>query len=165
MVSRRYGILDKSGKPSRCVIIRPDFFQSIGVLTTAARLGITENHAGGLWISWFIYVNNRSVTGFLPHFTMAAVDRIVGAIGFAGAGEEAGWMLFDRMGLQMIDWDKHNAPDSKKRIRDKLTKQYIADRIAWEKRQAIQKIQRQEASKIMERTAEHGQPGTEAKNK
>lgn len=84
------------------------------VIRQAAALSIPALSVAFLWIKFWGWAREHTVTGRIESVTHEVVDAAIGVRGFA---QSAGhWLLFDEAGLTIPKWEKHNDNGARKRF-------------------------------------------------
>ena len=97
-------------KIEKCTPQKPELRQA------AKRCGVSPMEAFGAFFLLWSYFDTHCEDGFIPGMTPDDADEIAGLAGFADTLADAGWIIFDPMGLTISNWDRHNGKSAKARI-------------------------------------------------
>jgi hypothetical protein len=90
---------------------------------------------GGLYSVWCLF-DVHSDDGQLAEFTHETLDDIVNFDGISRAMESVGWLISDKNGLRLPEYDTHNGQSSKRRAQDS------------ERKRSVRKVSASEADKL-----------------
>ena len=95
------------------------------IVRIAQKLGVSRFDAAARCMKIWEWWDANSTDGFVPGMTAALLSETVGAPGIAEAmlDREIGWLLEDRTGLHMPNWERWNLRSAKKRLQDTASKQ------------------------------------------
>lgn len=79
---------------------------------------------GGLWAVWCIF-DEHSADGFLPGYSLEAIDAELGWPGFAAVMASVGWLTVQDGGLLLPKFSEHNGPDAKRKATDATRKKSV----------------------------------------
>lgn len=85
------------------------------VVRLARHLNVNRHEALGLCVAFWGWADGESDDGYLPGCTTEMIDEIMGHPGFAKALQKVGWLVGDKEGLFIPNFDRHNGESAKKR--------------------------------------------------
>jgi hypothetical protein len=86
------------------------------VFVVARRLGLARDHVVGLCVRVWAWADGQTTDGTIDSIRLEDIDAIVEHEGFAAALAEAGWLLVDKRGVIIPNFDRHNGESAKKRV-------------------------------------------------
>lgn len=85
------------------------------VHAVADALGISPDAAFGIIVRFWIWADQQTEDGYIPHAKPAYIDRIMQREGFAAAMVQADWLEQDSGGMLIPNFERHNGKSSKRR--------------------------------------------------
>ena len=98
--------------------VRANVREQREVFVTARRLGLARDHVVGLCVRFWAWADGQTTDGSIDGIRPVDIDAIVEHEGFAAALAEAGWLLVDKRGVIIPNFDRHNGESAKKRAMD-----------------------------------------------
>lgn len=102
--------------------MRTDLDEDPAVVGIAQKLGVSETQVvGWLWKLWSV-ASRQTANGWLPHYSLDKIDRVVNGQGFAAALESVGWLHPRRDGVELPHYEHWLSASAKKRYKEALKK-------------------------------------------
>ena len=102
--------------------MRTDLDEDPSVIGIAQQLNVSETQVvGWLWKLWSV-ASRQTATGWLPHYTLERIDRLVDSSGFAEALEAVGWLHPRKDGVEIPHYDHWLSNSAKKRFKEAMKK-------------------------------------------
>ena len=90
------------------------------VLVIAELLKVTQDHAFGLCIRFWMWCDTHLLDGEVENITPKMLNKVLGQNRFAEAMMDVGWITFEGGFLRVINFDKHMSQSAKARAEDQL---------------------------------------------
>jgi len=85
------------------------------IRAAARACGISRAEAFMAFFTTWAYFDEHCSDGFIGGLIPEDVDEISGVKGFGNALADVGWLAFDRSGMTIANWSRHNGTSAKQR--------------------------------------------------
>jgi len=87
----------------------------IEVTEMAEFLGVSNNEVVGMLVSYFAWLNQHCKDGALPISSIKFLNNLTGSAEFCNALSLVGWLQFSEDRVEVVNYDRHNGQNAKKR--------------------------------------------------